>query len=82
MEHIITDMAHPAVMLIPNWAFTLVEIGLAVTAHLPSHDAGTLQKLSQHHLAHHKYVVSNFGLFPKDAARYGTEFIPERSAAT
>jgi len=82
LEFIITDMARPAFMLIPNWAFTLVEIGLALGTHLPSHDAGTLQKFAQHHLAHHKHVVFNFGLLPRDDARFGTEFIPENTAAT
>lgn len=79
LEYIITDMARPAVMLMPNWLFVLSEIGLAFGAHLPSHTTGTLHKFGQHHLAHHKYVVYNFGLFPRDDERWGTRFIPEDS---
>ncbi|MCH2213095.1 MAG: sterol desaturase family protein [Fuerstiella sp.] len=82
LEYIITDMARPAVMLIPNWLFVLSEIGLAFGAHLPSHTTGTLQKFGQHHLAHHKYVVYNFGLFPSDDERWGTRFVPEEPDAT
>ena len=81
LEYIITDMARPMVMLIPNWLFVLSEIGLAFGAHLPSHTTGTLQKFGQHHLAHHKYVVYNFGLFPADDERWGTRFIPDESVS-
>jgi sterol desaturase/sphingolipid hydroxylase (fatty acid hydroxylase superfamily) len=82
LEYIITDMARPAVMLMPNWLFVLSEIGLAFGAHLPSHTSGTLHKFGQHHLAHHKYVVYNFGLFPRDDERWGTHFVPDEDEAT
>ncbi len=81
MEYFITDMARPAVLLLPNWLFVLSEVGLAFGAHLPSHSSGTLHKFGQHHLAHHRYVVFNFGLFPRDDERYGTLFVTEEAAA-
>lgn len=80
MEYFITDMARPAVLLLPNWLFVLSEVGLAFGAHLPSHTSGTLHKFGQHHLAHHRYVVYNFGLFPRDDERYGTLFVTEDPA--
>lgn len=81
MEYFITDMARPGVLLLPNWLFVLSEVGLAFGAHLPSHDAGTSHKFGQHHLAHHKYVVYNFGLFPRDDERWGTLFVTEDATA-
>jgi len=75
LEYFITDMARPAYMLIPNWLFVLCEIGLAWMAHLPAHTTGTHSKLGGHHVAHHRYVVYNFGLMPEDDERWGTLFV-------
>ncbi len=83
LEYFITDMARPAYMLIPNWLFVLCEIGLAWMAHLPAHTTGTDSKLGGHHVAHHRYVVYNFGLMPEDDERWGTLFVPaEAESAT
>ena len=78
LEFIITDMSRPVALLIPNWVFVLNEVVVALLGHLPAHTSGTLRKVAQHHLAHHKFVVCNFGLLPKNDERWGTRFVPNQ----
>jgi len=80
LEYFITDMARPAYMLLPNWLFVLCEIALAGWGHLPAHTTGTNSKLGGHHVAHHRFVVYNFGLMPEDDERWGTLYVAPEEA--
>jgi hypothetical protein len=74
-EFIITEMALPGGMLVPNWWWTIAQIILGIFGHWASHDAGTTMKFSQHHLHHHRLFSVNFGLSPAEDARFGTLYV-------
>ena len=76
LEYFITDMARPTYMLLPDWGFVVCEVVLALFTHLPAHTSGTDSRIAGHHLAHHLYVVCNFGLLPSDDRRWGTLYEP------
>jgi hypothetical protein len=79
-EFIITEMALPGGMIVPNWWWTIAQIVLGVFGHWASHDAGTTMTFPQHHLHHHRYFSVNFGLSPAEDARFGTLYVAPPNA--
>ena len=76
-EFIITEMAFPLGVVVPNWSWASSQIVIAFAGHLPSHDAGTKQRFPQHHLGHHKFFTVNFGLTRAEDKRFGTLYAGE-----
>lgn len=81
-EFWMTEMAIPAITLLPNWYFCLVQLALGLFGHWPSHDARTHWASAQHHLHHHRLFRVNLGLRPAEDKEFGTLYPPRPAAAS